>query len=59
MGVDERAWETLFHASQRVSMPSDNDTHVLALDSFSLPVQLSLEAQPQQALEQRAGHSGQ
>ncbi len=48
MQADERVWDTLFHASQRVSMPSDNETHTLALDTFDLPVQLSLETQPQQ-----------
>ena len=48
MQADERAWDTLFRASQRVSMPSDNETHTLALDTRDLPVQLSLEAQPQQ-----------
>ncbi len=48
MQADERVWDTLFHASQRVSMPSDNETHTLALDTLDLPVQLTLETQPQQ-----------
>jgi len=46
MGAEERDWGTLFHASQPVSLPSDGQTHTLALDSRTLSVQVRLQAVP-------------
>jgi uncharacterized protein (TIGR02231 family) len=44
--VEKRAWELLFHTTQPVSLPSDGETHTLALDALTVPVQLRLRAVP-------------
>ncbi len=48
LGVEERPWETLFHASQPVTMPSDTQSHTLPLDTRLLPAQVFVQLIPAQ-----------
>jgi uncharacterized protein (TIGR02231 family) len=46
--VEEHDWETLFHTTQPVTLPSDGQPHMLALDTLALPVQVRLQVIPHQ-----------
>ena len=44
--LEEHDWELLFHTTQPVTLPSDGQTHTLALDAKTIPVHLRLQATP-------------
>jgi len=46
--VEEHDWETLFHTTQPVTLPSDGQPHMLGLDALTVPVQVRLQVVPQQ-----------
>jgi len=46
--VEEHDWETLFHTTQPVTLASDGQPHMLALDGLAVPVQVRLQVVPQQ-----------
>ena len=48
--VEERDWQTLFHTTQPVTMPSDGQPHMLALDALAVPVQVRVQVIPLQDL---------
>ncbi len=48
--VEERDWQTLFHTTQPVTMPSDGQPHMLALDSLAVPVKVREQVIPLQGL---------
>ena len=48
--VEERDWQTLFHTTQPIGMPSDGQPHMLALDSLVLPVKVRVQIIPLQGL---------
>ena len=46
--IEEHDWETLFHTTQPVTLPSDGQPHMLALDALTVPVQVRLQVVPKQ-----------
>jgi uncharacterized protein (TIGR02231 family) len=44
--VEERDWQTLFHTTQPLTMASDGQPHMLALDALALPVQVRVQVVP-------------
>ena len=48
--VEERDWQTLFHTTQPVTMPSDGQPHMLALDTLAVPVKVRVQVIPLQGL---------
>ncbi|MCK9684194.1 DUF4139 domain-containing protein [Scleromatobacter humisilvae] len=48
--VEERDWQTLFHTTQPIAMPSDGLPHLLALDSLAVPVKVRVQVIPLQSL---------
>jgi uncharacterized protein (TIGR02231 family) len=48
MQVEEHDWETLFHSTQPVTVPSDGHSHMLALDTLAVPVQVRMQVVPLQ-----------
>ena len=48
--VEERDWQTVFHTTQPIAMPSDGQPHMLALDSLAVPVKVRVQVIPLQSL---------
>jgi len=48
--VEEHDWETLFRTTQPVTVPSDGQPHMLALDTLVVPVQVRLQVVPLQGM---------
>ena len=48
--VEERDWQTLFHTTRPVSMPSDDEPHLFALDAIDVPVKIRAQVIPVQSL---------
>jgi len=50
MRIEEHDWETLFRATRSVTLPSDGQPHMLALDTVDVPVQVRMQVVPLQEL---------
>ena len=48
--VEERDWQTLFHTTQPITLPPDDQHHMLALDAVSVPVKVRVQIIPLQGL---------